>query len=141
MNQSDKTTSSSAKAQQRSACPISSFLDILGDKWSLLVVRDLFIGLTTYSDFQSGPEKIPTNILADRLKRLQQHQIIAKQKYQEHPARYHYILTEKGQQLGPVIQAMLNWSQQHVNHVLDNQQIKQVKSQRLKARKVPIDDN
>ena len=54
----------------RSHCPISSALDIFGDKWSLVIIRDLFIGINTYSDFLKSPEKISTNILVDRIKKL-----------------------------------------------------------------------
>ena len=56
--------------KMRSPCPIANTLDILGDKWTLLIIRDAFAGKITYGDFQISPEKIPTNILADRLRRL-----------------------------------------------------------------------
>jgi len=65
-------------------------------KWSLLVVRDLLRGNVTYGELQNSPEGIPTNILADRLKRLEEAGLIAKSAYQEHPVRYAYELTEKG---------------------------------------------
>ena len=60
-------------SKMRSPCPIANTLDIIGDKWTLLVIRDLFAGKTTYGEFQDSPEGIPTNILADRLKRLLGH--------------------------------------------------------------------
>lgn len=60
----------------RSTCSISNLLDIIGDKWSILIVRDMFIGRNTYSDFLNAPEKISTNILVDRLKKLTQYGII-----------------------------------------------------------------
>lgn len=63
---------------KRSACAVANTLDILGDKWTLLVVRDLLFGKTIYSEFQNSPEKIPTNILAERLKRLESADIITK---------------------------------------------------------------
>jgi DNA-binding HxlR family transcriptional regulator len=56
--------------KNRSTCPVSSLLDIIGDKWSLLIIRDLFIGRDTYSEFLKAPERISTNILVDRLKKL-----------------------------------------------------------------------
>ncbi len=93
----------------RSPCPIANTLDILGDKWTLLVIRDLFAGKSTYSEFQSSPEKIPTNILANRLKRLTENGIILKTPYQERPVRYAYRLTDKGLSLGPVLREMANW--------------------------------
>jgi DNA-binding HxlR family transcriptional regulator len=99
---------------RRSPCPVASTLDILGDKWTLLVVRDLFAGKKTYSEFQASPEKIPTNILAERLKRLLQNGIIEKTPYQEHPVRYEYGLTAKGRDLGPVLLAVVRWGEMHL---------------------------
>jgi len=77
----------------RSPCPVACCLDLLGDKWTLLVVRDLLLGKTTYSEFQKSPEGIPTNILAERLKRLLAAGVIEKSQYQERPKRYAYHLT------------------------------------------------
>lgn len=94
---------------RRSVCPITNTLDVLGDKWTLLVIRDMFLGKKTYGEFLASPEGIPTNILADRLKRLEQHGIIDKTPYQQSPVRYAYRLTSKGQQLSPVINAIIEW--------------------------------
>jgi len=69
----------------RSMCPVSCVLDLLGDKWTLLLVRDLLLGKGSYTEFQQSPEGIPTNILAERLKRLQLAGIIEKLPYQERP--------------------------------------------------------
>jgi DNA-binding HxlR family transcriptional regulator len=93
----------------RSPCPIANTLDILGDKWTLLVIRDLFAGKHTYSEFQSSPESIPTNILANRLKRLADFGIIEKTPYQQRPVRYAYQLTDKGRSLGQVLKEMADW--------------------------------
>lgn len=101
-------------ACQRSPCPIASALDIVGDKWTLLVVRDMFLGKATYSELQKSPEKIPTNILADRLKRLEQGGIISKQSYQQRPLRYAYRLTKKGYDLGGILKAMVAWGNRHI---------------------------
>lgn len=98
----------------RSRCPVSCVLDLLGDKWTLLLVRDLLMGKGTYTEFQQSPEGIPTNILADRLKRLQTAGVIEKQPYQERPIRYRYQLTGKGKDLSPVIAAMTDWGNRHV---------------------------
>jgi DNA-binding HxlR family transcriptional regulator len=98
----------------RSPCPVASTLDIIGDKWTLLIVRDLFAGKKTYSEFQASPEKIPTNILADRLKRLAMYEIIEKRPYQTHPVRFEYILTAKGEDLGVVLKAMVHWGENHI---------------------------
>lgn len=98
----------------RSPCPIANTLDIIGDKWTLLVVRDLLAGKSTYSEFQSSPEKIPTNILADRLKRLIKKDIILKTPYQDRPVRYAYQLTDKGISLGPILKEMQNWGSKNI---------------------------
>lgn len=99
---------------KRSPCPVACTLDIVGDKWTLLLVRDLFAGKKTYSEFQRSPEKMPTNILADRLKRLLEFGIIIKEPYQTHPVRYQYTLTAKGRELGPVLKAMVQWGEKHI---------------------------
>jgi DNA-binding HxlR family transcriptional regulator len=98
----------------RSPCPITGTLDILGDKWTLLVVRDMFLGKQTYSEFRSSPEGIPTNILADRLKRLEQHGIIDKKPYQQAPVRYAYHLTAKGERLAPLVQEIIKWGLENI---------------------------
>ncbi len=72
---------------RRSPCPIANTLDLIGDKWSLLVIRDLRRGKCTYSELLDSPEGIPTNILADRLKRLEEAGGIERSAYQERPVR------------------------------------------------------
>jgi DNA-binding HxlR family transcriptional regulator len=94
---------------ERSICPIAVTLDILGDKWTLLVVRDLLLGASRYNDFLEAPENIRTNILADRLKRLEEHGLIRKAAYQTRPIRYEYKLTEKGLALRPMIRQIVKW--------------------------------
>jgi DNA-binding HxlR family transcriptional regulator len=98
----------------RSPCAVANTLDIVGDKWSLLVVRDLLRGLATYKNLQNSPERIPTNILADRLKRLEEAGLVAKSAYQEHPVRYAYRLTEKGKALREVLGAFARWGKKHI---------------------------
>jgi DNA-binding HxlR family transcriptional regulator len=98
----------------RSACAIANSLDILGDKWSLLVVRDLLHGKHTYGELALSPERIPTNILADRLKRLESTGIITSTPYQQRPVRYSYSLTPKGSALGEVLLAFVRWGKQHI---------------------------
>jgi len=103
-----------AKPFTRSFCAIANSLDIVGDKWSLLVVRDLLQGKRTYGELASSPERIPTNILADRLKRLEGAGIIVSTPYQQHPVRYAYTLTPKGRDLGGVLLAFVRWGKQHI---------------------------
>ena len=98
----------------RSPCPIANTLDIIGDKWTLLVIRDLFAGKSTYSEFSSSPESIPTNILANRLKRLAEYDVIHKTPYQQRPVRYAYQLTAKGRSLGPLLLAMAEWGKKNI---------------------------
>ncbi|HEX2966013.1 MAG TPA: helix-turn-helix domain-containing protein, partial [Syntrophorhabdaceae bacterium] len=83
------------RERSRSACPVACFLDILGDRWTMLIVRDLLLGAKKYTDFLASPEKITTNILADRLKRLEVEGLIKKEVYQINPIRYNYALTKK----------------------------------------------
>ena len=103
-----------AKPFMRSACAIANSLDIVGDKWSLLVVRDLMHGKRTYGELVNSPERIPTNILADRLKRLESAGIITSTPYQQRPMRYAYTLTAKGGALGEVLLAFVRWGKQHI---------------------------
>ena len=98
----------------RSACAIASTLDLVGDKWSLLVIRDMLHGKRTYGELLDSPEAIPTNILADRLKRLEDAGIITSSPYQERPVRYAYTLTAKGAALGDVLLAFVRWGKTHI---------------------------
>jgi DNA-binding HxlR family transcriptional regulator len=103
-----------AKPFARSACALANSLDILGDKWSLLVVRDMLHGKRTYGELALSPERIPTNILADRLQRLEGAGIITSTPYQERPVRNAYTLTPKGRALGEVLLAFVRWGKQHI---------------------------
>ena len=118
-----KNPEKSVCVEGRSFCPVACSLDLLGDKWTLLVVRDLLLGKTTYTEFQKSPEGIPTNILAERLKRLQAAGIIEKSRYQERPVRYAYHLTAKGRDLRPVLSAMIDWGNKYIPGTLPREQI------------------
>ncbi|MEQ1635941.1 MAG: helix-turn-helix domain-containing protein [Methylococcales bacterium] len=98
----------------RSLCPLSTALDLIGDKWSLILVRDMCMHKSKYGDFQNSQEAIPTNILANRLRKLESNGIIKKRPYQEKPIRYEYFLTLKGAELLPVIQQLARWAHQHI---------------------------
>jgi DNA-binding HxlR family transcriptional regulator len=99
---------------KRSSCAVANTLDLIGDKWSLLVVRDLLHGKRTYGELADSPEGIPTNILAERLKRLEGAGIITSAPYQERPVRYAYTLTKKGIALGDVLLALVRWGREHI---------------------------
>jgi DNA-binding HxlR family transcriptional regulator len=95
---------------RRSDCAVAGTLDIIGDRWSLLLVRDLLMaGEMRYGDFAGAAEAIPTNTLADRLRRLDEAGIVERVPYSEHPPRFSYRLTERGRQLGPVVDALADW--------------------------------
>ncbi len=102
-------------SDQRSPCPITNMLDILGDKWTLILIRDmLFFEKSQYKEFADSVEKIPTNILADRLKRLESAGLLNKVPYQDNPIRYQYALTKKGMELYPVLIEMIRWGCSHL---------------------------
>jgi DNA-binding HxlR family transcriptional regulator len=98
----------------RSPCPIAGALDLLGDRWTLLIVRDLLRGRQRYGEFADAPEGIPTNVLADRLARLESRGLIASAPYQQNPPRYAYSLTPRGQELKPVLISLAKWGARHV---------------------------
>jgi DNA-binding HxlR family transcriptional regulator len=96
-------------AELRSLCPVACALDVVGDRWTLLVIRDLFAGKRRFGDFLTSPERIPTNILAERLKRLERAGLITSVPYTERPPRFEYHLTSRGRSLAPVVDAMATW--------------------------------
>jgi DNA-binding HxlR family transcriptional regulator len=99
----------------RSPCPIAGALDVMGDAWSLLVIRDmLFYDKHRFSDFLVSPERISTNILAERLRRLERCGLVERHPYGERSRRDAYYLTERGRDLQPVLQALIKWGQAHV---------------------------
>ncbi len=95
---------------ERSRCPIATTLDVLGDKWSLLITRDMVNGKKRFGEFQSSPEGIPSNILAARLKRMELTGLITRVPYQDRPPRYEYKLTRRGLNLLPVLREMCRWA-------------------------------
>ena len=107
-------TKASASRQRRSRCPISIALELLGDAWSLLIVRDLmFKDRRTYNDFLTGGEGIASNILADRLRKLETAGVIEKRLDPGDGRRFVYRLSPKGMDLGPVLVELVIWSARH----------------------------
>ena len=99
----------------RSPCPIAGALDVLGDAWTLLVLRDLlFYDKHRFADFLDSPERISTNILAERLKRLEHCGLVKRRRYQERPPRDEYHLTARGYDLLPVLRELVQWGKKHV---------------------------
>lgn len=97
----------------RSDCPVSYSLDLFGDKWTLLIVRDLIQGKRFYKDFQNSKEGIATNILADRLKKLENAGIIQWKTFAKLKTKKEYSLTEKGKDLIPLLVELTVWSAQY----------------------------
>ena len=100
----------------RSGCPICNALDIVGDKWSLIVIRDLLGGKTTFKEFMNGPEKIASNILSQRLKWLKNHEILDFRYRKDNKKEKCYYLTNKGIDLYPVMSELMLWSAKNVNN-------------------------
>lgn len=88
-------------------CPIARTLDLVGEWWTLLIVRDALLGARRFDDFKATG--IADNVLSARLKRLTEAGIFKRQRYQTRPDRYEYVLTEKGRALGPVVLALRSW--------------------------------
>ena len=95
--------------KSQEGCPVARTLDIIGDRCTILVLRDLFRDLSKFGDILQSLEGISANLLADRLKRLEQQDIVERVFYSDHPPRAKYQLTEKGQALGPVLLAIGEW--------------------------------
>lgn len=113
---SKKTTRQyETKHAERSRCPIANALDIIGDKWTLLVIRDLLlVGKKSFSELEQSDEKIATNILSERLSRLIEAGLVARKKSQHDGRRIEYQLTNKGRDLLPVLLAIIRWSNKHI---------------------------
>jgi len=99
---------------KRSSCPVSCALDIVGDKWTLLVIRDImFLDKRHFGDFLTSPEKIASNILSDRLKKLEESNIVLREPDPGNARRVIYTLTEKGLDLLPAMMELLRWGAKH----------------------------
>jgi DNA-binding HxlR family transcriptional regulator len=102
--------------KRRSGCPLNASVEILGDRWSLLIIRDMMLrGFHTYKQFLESYERIATNILADRLRRLEAHGIIAAERNPSDGRKLIYSLTAKGIDLAPVLTEMVLWAAAHEN--------------------------
>ncbi len=95
--------------ERRSPCPVACSLDLFGDRWTLLVIRDLMLGRSRFKDFAASPEGIPTNLLSDRLARLVEGGLVEKVPAGDGSKRLAYRLTDKGEALRPVLLAIRDW--------------------------------
>jgi DNA-binding HxlR family transcriptional regulator len=98
----------------RSGCPIATTLDMVGDRWTLVIIRDLLTGKSTFGEFLASPERIATNVLADRLDLLERYGLAGRAAYQDHPPRYRYHLTAKGRAMLPLLQDMCRWANRFI---------------------------
>ncbi len=101
-------------SKNRSCCPIACTLDLIGDKWTLLVVRDMLLGRMHFREFAAAPEKIATNILTDRLNRLVESKLAERFPSPVQRGRDAYRLTKKGKALRPVINAIVSWGTKNI---------------------------
>lgn len=95
-------------------CPVARALDVVGEKWSLLILRDLLLkGALRFQDLQDGLAGIAPNTLSARLKTLEKQGVVATRLYERHPPRFEYFLTDSGKALGPVLKALREWGSHH----------------------------
>lgn len=95
--------------RRRSPCPVACALDVLGDRWTFLIVRDLLHGRSRFKEFMSSPESPPTNILTERLNRLVRHGLVRRAPAQDGSKHQAYELTQKGEDLRPIVQTLRDW--------------------------------
>jgi DNA-binding HxlR family transcriptional regulator len=95
-------------------CPVARTLDIIGDRWTILILRDLTLdGPRKFNDLQRAFPKMSPNTLSTRLKTLEQHGIVERRIYEDYPPRSEYVLTDKGRELRPVLRTLRIWGEKH----------------------------
>jgi len=94
-------------------CPVAKTLEVVGERWTMLLVRDLLRGPRRFQDFQASLTGIAPNVLSDRLKLLEEHGVVERWFYSQHPPRAEYLLTEKGRDLSIVVAALASWGSRH----------------------------
>lgn len=117
--------------KQRSDCPISTTLDVVGDKWTLLILRDMvFAGKSTYGQFLQSAEKVATNVLADRLAILESQGIVTKAVAADKKSKFTYRFTEKGIDTVPIIVALILWGSKHYTTGIDPVLLKELREEK-----------
>ncbi len=96
------------------ACPVAKTLELVGDRWTLLAVRDLLPGTKRFQDLLVSLPGIAPNILSARLKLMEEHGLVGRRFYSDHPPRAEYTLTDKGRELGMIVGALATWGSRHV---------------------------
>ena len=95
-------------------CPVARTLDVIGDRWTILILRDLFLQRTRrFQDFSDALPGLTPSVLSGRLKELEEDGIIESRLYSDHPPRAEYLLTDKGRSLGPILKALRQWGEAH----------------------------
>lgn len=100
--------------ESRSCCPIACTLDIIGDRWTLLVIRDLILGRTHFKEFMQSPEGIATNILTSRLEKLVDYDLVERYPSETSSGKEAYRLTKKGRSLKPLISSITKWGLENI---------------------------
>jgi len=95
-------------------CPVAKTLEVVGDRWTLLAVRDLLSGTKRFQDLLASLPGIAPNILSARLKLMEEHGLVTRRFYSDHPPRAEYALTDRGRELGTVVGALATWGSRHV---------------------------
>jgi DNA-binding HxlR family transcriptional regulator len=115
MFQSQEAWATPMPKRYNQACPVAKTLELVGDRWTLLIVRDLLRGACRFQDFQTSLPGIAPTILSDRLKLMEEHGLVTRHFYSDHPPRAEYTLTDKGKELGVVVGALASWGSRHVH--------------------------
>ena len=96
-------------------CPIADAMELIGDRWSLLVIREIGLGVRRFTEIQRNTGA-PREMLTARLRKLEDSGVITRQQYSEHPPRYDYVLTEAGQALVPVLRSLRRWGEKYASN-------------------------
>jgi DNA-binding HxlR family transcriptional regulator len=103
-----------AKTYELHDCPVARTLDLIGERWTILLLRDLLLqGPRRFQEFQSSLSGVAPNILSARLKSLEDHGLVERRLYNDRPPRLEYVLTDKGRSLGPIVKALRDWGRKH----------------------------
>jgi DNA-binding HxlR family transcriptional regulator len=103
-----------ARSYEIGECPVARTLDLIGERWTILLLRDLLrLGPRKFQDFEASLPGVAPNTLSARLKSLEESGLVRRELYNERPPRLEYVLTEKGKTLGPVVKAMRDWGAKH----------------------------
>ncbi|HEV8109608.1 MAG TPA: helix-turn-helix domain-containing protein [Burkholderiales bacterium] len=103
-----------ARSYDQKHCPVARTLDMIGERWTILLLRDFFLhGARRYQDLQESLTGLAPNTLSARLKTLEGHGLIERKLYSEHPPRLEYQLTERGRSLGPIVKALRDWGRKN----------------------------